>query len=87
MLHVLFTGVGANGTSDLGYDRKDPKTVHKDKLPVINEKGMCLQYAVAHERFTWDVRSEPGVIEAFEKVYDDKDLIVSFDAVNFGFPK
>ena len=66
---------------------KDLSTVHKDKLPHITEKGMCLQYAVTHEDFAWAIRGEPGVIDAFEKVYNDKDLIVSFDAVNFGFPK
>ncbi|CBF78811.1 uncharacterized protein ANIA_07227 [Aspergillus nidulans FGSC A4] len=71
---------------NLGYDRNDPSTVHKDRLPLINEKGMCMHYSVAHEKFVWDVRSEPGVVEAFEKVYNNKDLIVSFDAVNFGFP-
>ncbi|KAL4748569.1 hypothetical protein BDW72DRAFT_195692 [Aspergillus terricola var. indicus] len=71
---------------NLGYDRNDPSTIHKDRLPFINEKGMCMHYSVAHEKFVWDVRSEPGVVEAFEKVYNDKDLIVSFDAVNFGFP-
>ncbi|CRG92017.1 hypothetical protein PISL3812_09071 [Talaromyces islandicus] len=70
----------------LGYNRNDPSTVHKDKLPMINEKGMCLHYGVAHEAFAWAIRCEPGVIAAFEKVYDDEDLIVSFDAVNFGFP-
>jgi hypothetical protein len=48
---------------------------------------MCLQYAVTHEDFAWGIRGEPGVVGAFEKVYDTKDLIVSFDAVNFGFPK
>ncbi|KAJ5693242.1 hypothetical protein N7462_002665 [Penicillium macrosclerotiorum] len=69
------------------FDRRDPSSIHKDNLPVINEKGMCLQYTVAYEKFVWDVRSEPRVVESFEKVYNDKDLIVSFDAVNFGFPK
>lgn len=53
---------------------------------MINEKGMCLDYAVAHEDFVWEVRSEPGVVGAFEKVLKTEDLIVSFDAVNFGFP-
>ena len=48
---------------------------------------MCLQYAATHEDFAWAVRSEPGVIDAFEKVYDDSDLIVSFDAINVTFPK
>jgi hypothetical protein len=61
--------------------------VHKDKLPLINEKGMCLHYGLPHEDFVWDIRSEPGVVSAFEKIYDDEDLIVSFDAINFQFPK
>lgn len=54
---------------------------------MINEKGMCTKYAVAHEDFAWKIRCEPGVIKAFETVFDTEDLIVSFDAINFGFPK
>jgi hypothetical protein len=73
--------------SNLGYNRNDLSTVHKDNLPVINEKGMCLNYGLSHEDFVWEIRSEPGVISAFEKIYDDEDLIVSFDAINFQFPK
>jgi hypothetical protein len=59
--------------------------VHPDKLPVINEKGMLMHYAACHEDFVWAIRSEQGIIEAFEKVYQDQDLIVSFDAINYGF--
>lgn len=70
----------------LGFDRSDPATVTESKMPVINEKGMCLGYGIAHETFTWNVRQEPGVIDAFEKIYDTKDLIVSFDGVNMTFP-
>lgn len=76
-----------NQTSNLGFDRNDLSTVHKDNLPAITEKGMCLQYAVTHEDFAWSIRGEPGVVEPFEQVYNTKDLIVSFDAVNFTFPK
>jgi hypothetical protein len=57
--------------SNLGFDRNDMSTVHKDKLPLITEKGMCLQYAVTHEDFAWAIRGE---------------LIVSFDAINFTLP-
>ncbi|KAJ5937576.1 hypothetical protein N7454_003918 [Penicillium verhagenii] len=71
---------------ELGFDRNDLSTVHKDNLPTINEKGMCLHYGLPHESFVWGVRSEPGVVSAFEKIYDDEDLIVSFDAINFQFP-
>lgn len=69
----------------LGYDRNDPSTVQRANLPVVNEKGMILSYGVTHEKWVWDIRSEPGVIEPFTKVYDDEDLIVSFDVVNVGF--
>lgn len=72
--------------SGLGFKRDDPSTIHKDHLPDINEKGMCLGYAVSHESFTWGVRQEPKVIEAFEKVYGTEDLIVSFDSIGVGFP-
>ncbi|KAJ5953498.1 hypothetical protein N7454_000394 [Penicillium verhagenii] len=71
---------------NLGFKRDDPSTIHKDHLPDINEKGMCLGYAISHESFTWAVRQEEEVIKAFEKVYDTEDLIVSFDSVNVGFP-
>ncbi|KAL9096133.1 MAG: hypothetical protein Q9165_001656 [Trypethelium subeluteriae] len=71
---------------NLGYDRNDRSTVHKDHLPVINEKGMCLDYAVMHEDWVWETRAEPGVVSAFAQVLGTQDLIVSFDAVNFGFP-
>ncbi|RAL14418.1 phytanoyl-CoA dioxygenase [Aspergillus homomorphus CBS 101889] len=70
---------------NLGYDRHNPSTVRRDKLPVLNEKGMIQSYGVTHEQWVWDIRGEEGVIEAFAKVYDDEDLIVSFDVVNVGF--
>ncbi|KAJ3513320.1 hypothetical protein NM208_g15205 [Fusarium decemcellulare] len=70
----------------LGFKRNDPSTVRNENLPVITEKGMILGYGVAHESFTWAIRQESGVIEAFERVYDTQDLIVSFDAINVSFP-
>ncbi|KAH8425123.1 uncharacterized protein LDX57_002872 [Aspergillus melleus] len=70
---------------ELGYDRNDPSTVRRAKLPVLNEKGMILSYGVTHEQWVWDIRGEPGVVDTFAKVYDDEDLIVSFDVVNVGF--
>ncbi|KAK2041708.1 hypothetical protein LZ31DRAFT_471923 [Colletotrichum somersetense] len=75
-----------NFSGGLGFKRDDPTTVKESNLPIINEKGMCFGYGIAHENFTWAIRQEPGVVEAFEKVYDTEDLIVSFDAVNMAFP-
>jgi hypothetical protein len=47
---------------------------------------MLMGYGVAHETWAWAIRQEPGVVEAFERVYDTKDLLVSFDAMNVSFP-
>ncbi|KAI5247553.1 hypothetical protein E4T43_02071 [Aureobasidium subglaciale] len=68
----------------LGYDRNDRSTWNSKHLPEINNKGMCLDYAVTHEDFVWEIRSEPGVLSVFETWLNTQDLIVSFDAVNFG---
>ena len=38
---------------------------------------MCMAYGIAHEDFVWRIRAEPGVVGAFETVYDDKDLMYS----------
>lgn len=46
---------------------------------------MILAYGVTHEKWVWDIRGEPGVVDSFVKVYDDDDLIVSFDVVNVQF--
>ncbi|KAM0706050.1 hypothetical protein Q7P35_007410 [Cladosporium inversicolor] len=70
----------------LGFDRNKPETIIEKHLPIINEKGMCAGYGLPHETFAWDIRTEPGVVGAFEKVYETKDLIVSFDAMNLSFP-
>ncbi|KAH8881275.1 hypothetical protein GQ53DRAFT_668193 [Thozetella sp. PMI_491] len=69
----------------LGYRRDQPATVHPDLLPVINEKGMLLNYGAPHEDFVWAIRGEQGIVDVFEKVYNTPDLIVSFDAINYGF--
>lgn len=51
-------------------------------MPIIHQKGLVQAYGATHESFTWGVRTEPAVIDVFAKLYDDEDLICSFDAVN-----
>ncbi|KAH6855514.1 hypothetical protein B0I37DRAFT_389125 [Chaetomium sp. MPI-CAGE-AT-0009] len=57
-----------------GYDRNDPPTIHPNKLPGVNEKGMLIHYAAPHEDFVWDIRYESGVIPVLAKVYATADL-------------
>ncbi|UQC87720.1 phytanoyl-CoA dioxygenase [Colletotrichum lupini] len=35
----------------------------------------------------WDIRLEPGVIDVFANVWNTRDLIVSFDALNITLPR
>lgn len=71
---------------NLGFDRNKIKETAREKhLPIINEKGMCWWYSLAHGDFVWKMRAEVGVVGAFEKVYNTPDLVVSFDALNFTF--
>ncbi|KAK4334659.1 hypothetical protein RTBOTA2_003395 [Rhodotorula toruloides] len=66
----------------LVYKRDDPSTVKEECLPIIHQKGLLQAYGIPHERFTWGVRCEPGVIGVFEKLFNTEDLLVSFDIVN-----
>lgn len=43
-------------------------------------------YAVSHEKFVWDVRTEPKVVEAFSKIWGTDELLVSFDGINLTLP-
>ncbi|KAJ2903572.1 hypothetical protein MKZ38_009625 [Zalerion maritima] len=76
-----------NFAGGLGFDRNDPSTILEKNLPVINEKGMLMDYGICHEDFFWSIRQEPGLVEAFAKVHDTPDLIVSFDNMNIQWPR
>ena len=39
-----------------------------------------------HEKFFWEARQEPGVLEAFSKLWGTDELLVSFDSLNVTFP-
>ncbi|KAL5341452.1 phytanoyl-CoA dioxygenase [Aspergillus crustosus] len=64
----------------------DPTTWTAENLPVHSPINTFSKYAVNHERFIWDIRLEPGVLEVFEKIWGTDELLVSFDALNVTFP-
>ncbi|KXT02654.1 hypothetical protein AC578_1140 [Pseudocercospora eumusae] len=70
----------------LGFDRNDPKTWTPQHLPAHMKGGMYHGYAVGHEKFVWDARLEPGVLAAFEKIWGTKELLASFDGINYTLP-
>lgn len=41
---------------------------------------MIFGYGINHEEVAWNIRQEPGLISAYEKVHDTTDLLVSYDS-------
>lgn len=68
-------------------DINDPTTWIAKNLPVQSNRNSFDQYSVAHEKFMWDARMEPGVVGAFEKIWGTDKLLVSFDSLNVTFPR
>ncbi|KKY21922.1 putative phytanoyldioxygenase [Phaeomoniella chlamydospora] len=69
-----------------GFDRNDRSTWTDEHLPTHIKGGMYHGYRVQHERFMWEARTEPGVIEAFTKLWGTDKLLASFDGMNFTLP-
>lgn len=63
-----------------------PETFIKKNLPLSNGAGAYVWYCVAHEKFMWDARQEPGVLKAFSTIWGTDELLVSFDGLNVTFP-
>ncbi|KAJ5898945.1 hypothetical protein N7495_003689 [Penicillium taxi] len=67
-------------------DIDNPQTWIKENLPVHTKINTFSNYAVVHEKFIWDARQEPGVLETFSKLWGTDELLVSFDSLNVTFP-
>lgn len=63
-----------------------PSTWKTADLPVQTILNTYENYGVVHERFMWEARMEPGVVEAFSKVWGTDKLLVSFDSLNITLP-
>ncbi|KAH8929797.1 hypothetical protein BT69DRAFT_1276014 [Atractiella rhizophila] len=71
----------------LGFDPDNRETWTADNLPLHGPSGIFSSYAVGHEDFVWEARCEPGVIDAYKKLWGTAELLVSFDAINVSLPK
>jgi len=71
---------------DRGLDIADPSTWTEEHLPIGSKNNLFRLYCVSHEKFVWDARMEPGVLDAFAKLWGTEELLVSFDAINITFP-
>lgn len=71
---------------DLDFDDKDPSTWTADHLPISFKGGMYSAYGSSHERFVWEARTEPAVVDVFEKLWGTDELLCSFDGMNISMP-
>ncbi|CAJ2500433.1 Uu.00g032860.m01.CDS01 [Anthostomella pinea] len=67
-------------------DFNDPSTWVKENLPVQSKINTFHTYGVAHEKFMWDARMEPGVLDAFALLWGTDELLASFDSLNITLP-
>lgn len=67
-------------------DFNNSDTWVEESLPLQNSIKTFHAYCVSHEKFVWDMRQEPGVLDAFAKLWGTDELLVSFDSINITFP-
>ncbi|CAI7644217.1 unnamed protein product [Penicillium palitans] len=67
-------------------DFEDNKTWIEKNLPVQNKIRTFAGYCVPHEKFMWDTRMEPAVLETFATLWGTDELLASFDSLNITFP-
>jgi hypothetical protein len=68
------------------FSLTDQSTWVNANLPVQSKINTFNTYGVVHEKFMWDARTEPLVLDTFAKIYGTPDLLVSFDALNITLP-
>lgn len=64
-----------------GIDRSDPATWGDDRWPVAVHGGIIPSQGIGHSAAQWFIRSVPNVKRSFAAVWDDDDLLVSFDGM------
>ncbi|GAA5973642.1 hypothetical protein JCM11641_005058 [Rhodosporidiobolus odoratus] len=69
-----------------GFDRNDPKTFSQPYLPAYQRGGMYFSHGIHQEQWVWDIRTEPGIKNAFETLWGTKELVVSMDGAAIMLP-
>jgi hypothetical protein len=66
---------------DTGIDRHDWRTWGDDRWPTAAHGGILPGHGIGHSAAQWFIRSVPSVKQAFVAVWDEDDLLVSFDGM------
>ena len=64
-----------------GIDRNDMGTWGDDRWPIVTSGGIVPSLGIGHSAAQWFTRSAPAVKQAFASIWDDDDLLVSFDGM------
>ncbi|CAI7634840.1 hypothetical protein N7533_004678 [Penicillium manginii] len=67
-------------------DLQQRSTWTTENLPVQSKVNTFKHYSVVHEKFMWEARMEPKILDAFSKIWGTDELLVSFDALNVTLP-
>lgn len=65
----------------------DPSSWTQYSSKLYPKHSMLLQqWQIGHAQFLWDLRQNEKIIKIFSDLWNDEDLIVSFDGASFHFP-
>jgi len=64
-----------------GIDRNDVTTWDDDRWPTYVHGGILPGHGVGHSAAQWFIRSSPELKKAFAAIWNDDDLLVSFDGM------
>ena len=66
---------------ETGIDRNNRDTWGNDRWPTAVHGGILPGHGIGHSAVQWYIRDIPAVKEAFAAVWDDDELLVSFDGM------
>lgn len=64
-----------------GIDRSDMATWGDDRWPIVTSGGIVPSLGIGHSAAQWFTRSSPSIKTAFASIWNDEDLLVSFDGM------
>lgn len=64
-----------------GVDRTDVSTWDDDRWPTYVHGGILPGHGIGHSEAQWFIRSSPELKKAFAAIWEDEDLLVSFDGM------
>ncbi len=70
-----------------GIDRTQLGTWGDDRWPIVTAGGIIPSLGIGHSAAQWFTRSVPSVKTAFASIWDDEDLLVSFDGMALWRPR